>query len=98
VNTERDTSSDLRLRTIPARELKRRGIAWLDKDLIEGPVHVIRNDEPCYVIMREAQYQDFLEDAAVAELVRVKQSLQDYNEGRFTASTAEELIQKLGLE
>jgi PHD/YefM family antitoxin component YafN of YafNO toxin-antitoxin module len=88
---------DLSPRIIAARELKRRGIAWLDRDLAEGPVHVIRNDKLAYVIMSEAQYRDLLEDVEIATAVRIKESLQNLRAGRARTTTAEELIRELGL-
>lgn len=48
------------VRTIPAKEIKRRGISAVDEHVRDGPVHVIRNDQPAYVIMDEAQYQELL--------------------------------------
>ncbi len=50
------------MKTIPARDIKRRGISAVDKALKEGPVHVIKNDQPTYVILDEDQYQNLLEN------------------------------------
>lgn len=44
------------MNTVPAQEIKRRGIGILDKLLKEGPVHVIKNNRPQYVVMSEADY------------------------------------------
>jgi hypothetical protein len=44
------------MRTIPAREIKRRGISAVDEQLEEGPVHVIMT-EAHYAELREA-FQD----------------------------------------
>ena len=44
------------MRTIPAREVKRRGIGAVDEMIDEGPMHVIHNDRPISVIITEAQY------------------------------------------
>ena len=86
------------MRTIPAREIKRRGISAVDEIIQEGPVHVIRNDEPCYVIMSEEHYQDLLEDHRDAEIARLRESMEDFKAGRFKSGTAEDLIRELGLE
>ena len=86
------------MRTLPARELKRRGITAVDEAVQHGPVHIIRNDVPTYVIMLEADYQDLVEDHNEAELARVRESLADVAAGRVKQSTAEELIAELGLD
>jgi PHD/YefM family antitoxin component YafN of YafNO toxin-antitoxin module len=86
------------MRTIPAREIKRRGISAVDEQLCEGPVHVIKNDEPSYVIVTEAQYRDLLEDRELAAIMRVRESLADEAAGRVRRGTAQELIGELGLE
>lgn len=87
-----------RVRTIPAREIKRRGIGAVDDLLREGPVHVIKNDRPTYVIMTEAHYEDLVEGYEEAYVARVKAALEDVEAGRVTCGTAEELIEELGLE
>lgn len=87
------------LRTIPAREIKRRGISAVDEMLCEGPVHVIRNDEPTYVILTEAHYRYLLDDIHEAYVERVKASLEDVEAGRVIRyESVEDLIAKLGLE
>lgn len=86
------------MRTIPAREIKRRGISAVDDIIKEGPVHVIRNDEPCYVIMSEEHYRDLLEDHKEAETARIREALEDMKAGHFRRGTAQELINELGLE
>ena len=86
------------MRTIPAREIKRHGIAVVDEALQEGPVHVIRYDRPAYVIMDEAQYQDLLEAQESAHLARVRESLTDLEAGRVRRVSAEQLIDEFGLE
>ncbi len=86
------------MRTIPAREIKRRGIGAVDEALQEGPVHIIRNDDPSYVILREDHYEELLEAQADAYRARLREALEDERAGRITGSTAEELIREFGLE
>jgi PHD/YefM family antitoxin component YafN of YafNO toxin-antitoxin module len=45
------------MRSIPAREIKRRGISAVDEQLKDGPVYIIKNDEPSYVVLSRAQYE-----------------------------------------
>jgi PHD/YefM family antitoxin component YafN of YafNO toxin-antitoxin module len=86
------------MRTIPAREIKRRGISAVDEALRDGPVHVIKNDRPAYVIMDEAQYEELVESSREAYIARVKASLEDVKAGRVRRVTAQQLIDELGLE
>ncbi len=86
------------MKTIPARDIKRRGISAVDKALKEGPVHVIKNDQPTYVILDENQYQKLLEKQEKAYLARVKASLKDLKAGRVRRATAQKLIDELDLE
>jgi hypothetical protein len=49
------------MNTIPAQEIKRRGISALDELLKEGPVQVIKNNRPRYVVMSAADYAALIE-------------------------------------
>jgi len=84
------------MNTIPAQELKRRGLAALDDLIVNGDVHLIRNNRPEYVVLTEARYQELVADAEEAYVARVKASLEDVKAGkvrRFTS--AEELLQAI---
>ena len=86
------------MRTIAAKEIKRRGISAADSQLQEGPVHVIKDDQPAYVIMDEAQYEELLAAQAEAEIARVKASLEDLRAGRKRRATAQQLIDEHDLD
>ena len=86
------------MKTIPAQEIKRRGLSALDKDLKEGPVHVIKNNRPQYVVLSEERYQMFIAAEKEASFARVRESLEDVKAGRVRRGTAKELIKELGLE
>lgn len=86
------------MQTIPAREIKRCGISAVDEALQEGPVHVIRNDRLSYVILSEEHYRELLEDSREATIARVRASLEDVKAGRVRYSTAQEMIDELGLK
>ncbi|HZR98020.1 MAG TPA: prevent-host-death protein [Chloroflexota bacterium] len=85
------------MRTIPAREIKRRGISAVDEALKEGPVHVIKNDQPRYVVLDEAQYQELIEAQEEAYVARVKAALADVEAGRVRRVTAQALIDEYGI-
>ncbi len=86
------------MNTIPAQEIKRRGIGAVD-DLIEtGAVHVIKNNQPRYVVLLEGQYQELVEARDEAYLARVQASLEDLKAGRVRRGAANDLIKELGLD
>ena len=86
------------MRTIAAREIKRRGIGAVEEALKEGPVHIIKNDRPRVVVLDEEDYRELLEAQEQAYVARVKASLEDVKSGRVRRVTAKKLIDELGLE
>lgn len=84
------------MNTIPAQEIKRRGIAAVDGLIATGDVHVIRNNRPEYVVLTEARYQELVAEAEEAYIARVKASLEDVKAGRVRRfASAAELLQAL---
>lgn len=89
----------MRPSTIPAREIKRRGIGAVDELLEHGPVHVLQRDEPVYVVMSETRYRELIEAEDEAAATRIKESLEDLKAGRVTRyEDVEDLIRELELE
>jgi PHD/YefM family antitoxin component YafN of YafNO toxin-antitoxin module len=86
------------MNTVPAQEIKRRGIAAVDGIIAMGDLHIIRNNRPEYVVLTEARYQELVADAEEAYVARVKASLQDLQAGRVKRGSAAELIKDLGLD
>ena len=86
------------MRTIPAREIKRRGIVAVEEALKEGPVHIIKNDQPRFVVLDEEHYRELLDAQEQAYVTRVKASLQDVKNRRVRRVTAKKLIDELRLE
>ena len=78
--------------TIPAQDVKRRGIGAVDDFLAREPVHIIKNNQPTYVVLREADYQTMLEDLALA---RIEASENDLRTGRTRTGTAADLLKEL---
>jgi PHD/YefM family antitoxin component YafN of YafNO toxin-antitoxin module len=84
------------MNSVPAQEIKRRGIAAVDELIAKGDVHVIRNNRPEYVVLSEARYQELVAEAEEAYVARVKASLQDVKAGRVRRfASADELLQAL---
>lgn len=86
------------MNTIPAQEIKRRGISAVDAMIKKGDVHVIRNNRPEYVVLTEERYKELVADAEVAYVARVKASLEDVKAGRVKRGSAADLIKELGLD
>ena len=42
------------MRTLSAREIKRRGVAAIEELLGQGPVHILKNNHPACVVLSEA--------------------------------------------
>lgn len=79
--------------TLPAKEIKRRGMAAVEEALSDGPVLVIRDDEPQYVILREEEYRMLLDDLASARLAA---SEADAKAGRLKKTTPDKLLAEIG--
>jgi PHD/YefM family antitoxin component YafN of YafNO toxin-antitoxin module len=70
------------MNSIPAQDIKRRGISAVDEALRDGPVHVIKNNRPSYVVLTEAAYAELLEGSHDAARARLRESLNDLETGR----------------
>ena len=87
------------MNTIPAQEIKRRGIAAVDAMIATGDVHVIRNNKPEYVVLTEARYQELVAEAEEAYVARMKASLEDVKAGRVRKfASVDELLKALDLD
>jgi PHD/YefM family antitoxin component YafN of YafNO toxin-antitoxin module len=87
------------MNTIPAQEVKRRGIAAVDELITKGDLHIIRNNQPQYVVLSEQRYQDLLEAQEEAYAARMRASLEDLKAGRVRRfAAADELMAALALE
>lgn len=86
------------MNAIPAQEIKRRGIAAVDDLIAKGDLHVIRNNQPQYVVLSEERYQELIAAEQEAYYARVRASLEDLKEGRVKRGTADDLIKELKLE
>jgi len=81
---------------IPAQEIKRKGITAVDEALSQGPVHIVKNNRPQYVVLSESNYQALLEYQQEAMLARIKTSLEDVQAKRITHhDSVENLLQHL---
>ena len=44
------------MNTLPAQEIKRRGVKAIELALRNGPVHIIKNNTPTCVVLSESEY------------------------------------------
>lgn len=72
------------MNSIPAQEIKRRGISAVDEALRLGPVHVVKNNRPQYVVLTEERYQELLQHQASAARDSLRVSLEDLKADRVT--------------
>lgn len=87
------------MNTIPAQDIKRRGISAVDKALAKGPVHIIKNNRPQYVVLSEERYRELLEYQKDAYLARLEASLEDVRAGRVHRfESVEDLLKTLHLD
>jgi len=87
------------MNTIPAQEIKRRGISIVDEILKNGAVYVIKNNQPQYVVLTEDRYQELLAAENEAYMARVRASLEDVKAGRVSRfKNAQELLRAITQE
>jgi PHD/YefM family antitoxin component YafN of YafNO toxin-antitoxin module len=87
------------MNTLPAQEIKRRGISAVDKSLKKGAVHIIKNNEPQYVVLSEERYQELIAAEDEAYIARVRASLEDVKAGRVRKfKNAAELLKAIDTE
>ena len=74
---------------VPAQEIKRRGISALNESLASGPVWVVSNNKPKYVVMFAEDFKRMRHEMFVADTLR---SVEEYKAGLATKTTAKELM------
>ena len=78
--------------TMPVQEVKRRGMSILDKSLASGPVYIIRNNTPRYVVMFADAFHEM--EASLADS-RIAASEADIKAGHIARGTADGLMAEL---
>ena len=87
------------MNTIAAQEIKRKGISAVDEALKQGPVHIIKNNQPQYVVISEARYRDLIEAEEEAFTERLRRSLEDVKAGRVRRfKSVDDLLQAIEAE
>jgi len=87
------------MNSIPAQEIKRRGISAVDEALRDGPVHIIKNNRPSYVVLTEAAFSELLQVQQEAGRESLRASLEDLKAGRTNRyEDADTLMRALDLD
>lgn len=79
---QNDAEASNAMNSIRAQDIKRRGISAVDEALREGPVHIIKNNRPSYVVLSEEAYAELLESQRAVAAERLRASLADLEAGR----------------
>jgi len=77
---------------IAVQEIKRRGLTAVDGLLEQGPVRIVKNNRPRYVVMREVEFEALMTDLAEARLAA---SMADLKAGRVRKGPAAALMAEL---
>jgi PHD/YefM family antitoxin component YafN of YafNO toxin-antitoxin module len=77
---------------VAVQEIKRRGMTALDTLLERGPVQIVKNNKPRYVVMNEAEFDAMMSDLAEARLAA---SEADLKAGRVRKGTSADLMAEL---
>ena len=77
---------------IAAQEVKRRGIAAVDDLLAFGPVQIVKNNRPRYVVVSEEEFEMLMTDLASARLAA---SEADVKAGRIHRGSSATLMAEL---
>ena len=84
------------MNTITATEIKRYGISAINDQVKLGPVHVIKKNNPTYVIMQETQYNNILQELDEAYIDRIHLSLQEIkNKKTHSFKNVKELMKEI---
>jgi len=78
--------------TVPAQEVKRRGVRAILDRLEAGPVHVVQHNRPAFVALDEEAFRELVEEV---EEARLRSSLEDLGAGRVRFGSARELFGEL---
>ena len=79
--------------TAPVSEIKRRGVAAFDAALSDGPVCLVRNNRPAYVLLSFSDYRRMEDDATFN---RIRSSESDIAAGRVKKGSSDALMAELG--
>ncbi len=86
------------MNTIPANELKRHGILAVEHLLANGPVHIIKRNQPVCVILAEAEYEKLTRAAQSKQTPPAQTVMEWFAMPVSGTSTKDEIDQRLNAE
>jgi PHD/YefM family antitoxin component YafN of YafNO toxin-antitoxin module len=86
------------MNAIPANELKRHGISAVEHLLVNGPVHIIKRNQPVCVVLAEDEYEKLTRAARTNTSVHSQTVMEWFALPVSGTGTKEELDQNLNTE
>lgn len=86
------------MNAIPANELKRHGISAVEQLLVNGPVHIIKRNQPVCVVLAEDEYEKLIRAVQANTQVQAHSVMEWFALSSYGTSTKEELDQRLAAE
>ena len=86
------------MNALPANELKRHGISAVEHLLVNGPVHIIKRNQPVCVVLAEDEYERLTKAAQANTSVHSHTVMEWFALPVSGASTKEEIDQLLNAE
>jgi PHD/YefM family antitoxin component YafN of YafNO toxin-antitoxin module len=86
------------MNAIAANDLKRHGISAVEQLLVNGPVHVIKRNQPVCVVMAEDEYEKLTRAAQANTSVHSHTVMEWFALPASGSSTKTEIDQRLNVE
>ena len=86
------------MNAIPANELKRHGISAVELLLANGPVHIIKRNQPVCVVLAEDEYEKLTRAAQANTSVHSHSVMEWFALPSSVAATKEEIDGRLNAE
>jgi PHD/YefM family antitoxin component YafN of YafNO toxin-antitoxin module len=92
-------SGGIGMNTVAEQEIMERGMKAVDENIEEGPVYIIKDNKPQYVILSEKLYRDLIEELSAAYVAWISASLKDVDANRIHAfKNTEDLLRAIAKE
>lgn len=86
------------MNAIPANDLKRHGISAVEQLLVNGPVHIIKRNQPVCVVLAEDEYERLSKAAQANTSVHSHTVMEWFALPPAGVSSKEEIDQRLNAE
>jgi PHD/YefM family antitoxin component YafN of YafNO toxin-antitoxin module len=86
------------MNAIAANDLKRHGISAVEHLLANGPVHIIKRNQPVCVVLAEDEYEKLTRAAQANTAILSHSVMEWFALPEYGVSTKEEIDQRLNVE